>query len=86
MEVTKSHLRTMLRRVSYGLPLTVDEQRWLIEQVTGVKIVAFKRCPACNANGFAINPHNSAEKITCEVCGGNGYQQPEIGHSIVKRR
>jgi len=74
MEVSKGHLRTMRYRVSYGLPLTIDEQRWLVEQVTGEKIAGFNRCSTCNANGFVMNPYNTSEKVPCVDCGGEGYQ------------
>lgn len=77
MSLTPAHLRTMRHRISYGLPLTIEEQRWLVEQATGEKIDRLNRCPACNAEGTVLVPDCEGtprgEKRRCEACGGFGY-------------
>ena len=76
-----ANLQEMRRRVSYGMPLTIDEQRWLVEQVTGEKITRLKRCYACHATGLVESPCGDAgEKATqkCQSCQGVGFVSRDV--------
>lgn len=71
------NLPDIIRRVTHGLPLTQDEQRWLVEQVTGEEIPVRSRCGNCNATGvglvdpLAAMPHDRYG--SCVDCQGFGY-------------
>jgi len=51
-------------RLRHGLPLTIEQQRWLAEQIWGPIGTKKKRCPQCNAD----------RTIVCiRYCDGDGY-------------
>jgi len=69
----------MHRRASHGLPLTIAEQRLLVELVTDKPIATRKRCTNCFGVGVAhgygrINGIPCQGVGTCQRCGGAGYK------------
>jgi len=62
---------TLRRKVQFGLPLTLDEQRYCVEKVTGSPVVKRGRCKTCNATGK--NPHDPEPQRICIGCRGEGY-------------
>lgn len=66
--MTPEQIRDMRNRVRYGMPLTMEEQRWLTEQVTG-PIPQRKRCNTCEGTG----QFSTADEEVCRHCGGEGY-------------
>lgn len=67
--MTPDQIEDMRGRVQYGMPLTMAEQRWLTEQVTG-PIPNRKRCNACEGTGLLSL---STPGAVCSHCGGEGY-------------
>lgn len=55
------------KRVQHGLPITMDQTRWLVEQVSGkLPIKKRMKCKACHGEGLHRLP--SGREIKCEVC------------------
>jgi hypothetical protein len=50
----------MKRKVFFGLGLSMNEQRWLLEQLTGEPITRLRRCDKCDTTG-------------CRACDGKGH-------------
>lgn len=57
MNINLTHMRDRLRR---GLPLPLDQQRWLLEQCTGYPVTRERLCENCRGE-------------TCGKCDGLGY-------------
>lgn len=66
-------LEQMRDQVQYGMPLTMDEQRWLVERVTGRPVPQRKRCVKCGGEGN-FGWVESGRRIVCQTCNGSGYQ------------
>jgi DnaJ-class molecular chaperone len=67
-------------RLEHGLPLTIDQSRYLWNKATGKKIVPHKRCMECNGTGverycFNMEIYPERVAITCEKCSGTGFLQ-----------
>lgn len=69
------------RKVQFGLPLTLEEQRYCVERLTGEPVPRRKRCDGCNGLGerivatLGVSPllPGPPAKSTCRECGGKGY-------------
>lgn len=69
------------RKLTHGVPpLTLEEGRWLFQQVTGEQIASRKRCDRCEGEGegWAFVPWFPGEPepgpVPCPNCGGSGYK------------
>jgi len=65
-------------RLEHGLPLTIDQSRYLWNKATGKKIVPQKRCLECNGTGverYCLNMEIYPDRVAikCEKCSGTGF-------------
>lgn len=49
----KINLPDMRRRLFYDVGLSMNEQRWLFEKLTGYPAISHRRCPDCDTSGCA---------------------------------
>lgn len=76
---------TIRRRTQHGMPITQEQQRWLVEQVIGPLEGKKTRCPLCQGEGRLYSSVLDADCCTvtrwldCDQCGGDGYilEQPK---------
>lgn len=61
-------LEQMREQVQYGMPLTQDEVRWLVELATGRPIPRRHRCHRCGGEGRL-----GRSRVHCTPCNGSGY-------------
>lgn len=88
--VVEIRIQNMERRVLYGLPLTIDEQRWLFEQACHKLGPVLKRCYACNEtgrkrklvpDGFS-DQGNLVDLGPCPACKGTARIPEEITYTV----
>ena len=61
-------------RLRHGLPLTIEQQRWMATQIWGPIGPHLKRCDYCNENGKRYYFSKGEGKIgKCDHCDGRGY-------------
>lgn len=84
---------TIRQRTQHGLPITQEQQRWLVEQVSGPLEGKKTRCQWCEGEGTILQGEvvmpmpgsflgvakHASYRIPCDQCGGDGYimEQPE---------
>ncbi|MCA9265368.1 MAG: hypothetical protein KDA60_16020 [Planctomycetales bacterium] len=60
------------RRLTHGLPLSVEEQRALYTHATGEAIPRLRRCTECDGTGKRRLAWGN-NFVACRPCHGHGY-------------
>lgn len=79
-EADQAKHRELRRKIEYGQGLSLAEQRWVVEQLTGQAIPKHRRCGQCHGDGTVLDAVASAREgfrifQTCGTCDGGGYTQ-----------
>jgi len=78
MKSERLTLSVIGERLEHGLPLTIEQSRYLYNKASGKKIVPRKRCLECNGTGverYCLNMEIYPEKVVirCKTCSGTGF-------------
>jgi hypothetical protein len=61
-----------LSRLRHGLPLTIEQQRWMATQIWGPIGPRKRCCPFCDGDGEKFY-YSKGQVDACDHCNGEGY-------------